>query len=115
MPGLRIPYTEKVYPYVDDSPHSNFDTGKTTYLKWMLTGEFEKKYEPTMGKHEHVLEVPTKQGSTQFLCVDTPGHEKPGFPRDKYYEGADCAIIFCDITAKQTQKDVSMWHEDLHK
>ncbi|KAH9553262.1 hypothetical protein CY35_09G109700 [Sphagnum magellanicum] len=90
-------------------------TGKTTYVKRMLMGEFEKKYEPTMGMHEHMLDVPTKQGRTWFLCVDTPGHEKPGPPRDEYYKGADCGIILCDITAKQTQKDVSMWHDDVHR
>lgn len=90
-------------------------TGKTIYVKRKLMGEFEKKYEPTMGMHKHMLEFPTKQGSTQFLCVDTPGHEKPGTLRDSYYEGADCCIIFYDITAKQTQKDVSMWHEDVHR
>jgi GTPase SAR1 family protein len=58
--------------------------GKSTYVKQMWTGEFEGKYEPTMGKHERMLEIPTKQGSTRFLCIDTAGHEKPGILRDQY-------------------------------
>ncbi|KAJ7956637.1 GTP-binding nuclear protein [Quillaja saponaria] len=62
-------------------------TGKTTFVKRHLTGEFEKKYEPTI--------------------------EKFGGLRDGYYIHGQCAIIMFDVTAWLTYKNVPTWHRDL--
>ncbi|KAH7572357.1 hypothetical protein JRO89_XS04G0243200 [Xanthoceras sorbifolium] len=60
-------------------------TGKTTFVKRHLTGEFEKKYEPTIGVEVHPLDFFTNCGKVRFYCWDTAGQEKFGGLRDGYY------------------------------
>nr|GEW61771.1 zinc finger, CCHC-type [Tanacetum cinerariifolium] len=64
---------------------------KTTFVKRHLTGEFEKKYEPTIGVEVHPLDFFTNHGKIHFYCWDTAGQEKFGGLRDGYY----CTILDC--------------------
>ncbi|KAL3511851.1 hypothetical protein ACH5RR_024568 [Cinchona calisaya] len=88
-------------------------TGKTTFVKRHLTGEFEKKYEPTIGVEVHPLDFTTNCGKIRFYCWDTAGQEKFGGLRDGYYIHGQCAIIMFDVTARLTYKNVPMWHRDI--
>ncbi|XP_024358553.1 GTP-binding nuclear protein Ran1A [Physcomitrium patens] len=88
-------------------------TGKTTFVKRHLTGEFEKRYEPTIGVEVHPLDFFTNCGRIRFYCWDTAGQEKFGGLRDGYYIHGQCAIIMFDVTARLTYKNVPTWHRDL--
>ncbi|PRW60009.1 GTP-binding nuclear Ran [Chlorella sorokiniana] len=88
-------------------------TGKTTFVKRHLTGEFEKKYEPTIGVEVHPLDFTTNRGKIRFYCWDTAGQEKFGGLRDGYYIHGQCAIIMFDVTSRLTYKNVPTWHRDL--
>ncbi|KAK1429600.1 hypothetical protein QVD17_11814 [Tagetes erecta] len=87
--------------------------GKTTFVKRHLTGEFEKKYEPTIGVEVHPLDFFTNCGKIRFYCWDTAGQEKFGGLRDGYYVHGQCAIIMFDVTARLTYKNVPTWYRDL--
>lgn len=52
--------------------------GKTTFVKRHLTGEFEKKYEATVGVNVHPLNFSTNYGDILFSVWDTAGQEKFG-------------------------------------
>ncbi|CAA3010348.1 GTP-binding nuclear Ran-3 [Olea europaea subsp. europaea] len=52
----------------------NGGTGKTTFVKRPLTGEFEKKYEPTIGVEVHPLDF-FRDWEDQVLLL---GHSWPG-------------------------------------
>ncbi|XP_065664308.1 GTP-binding nuclear protein Ran [Hydra vulgaris] len=88
-------------------------TGKTTFVKRHLTGEFEKKYIATLGVEVHPLMFYTNYGPIQFNCWDTAGQEKFGGLRDGYYIQGQCAIIMFDVTSRVTYKNVPNWHRDL--
>mmetsp|Transcript_4011 Transcript_4011/g.5627 ORF Transcript_4011/g.5627 Transcript_4011/m.5627 type:complete len:216 (-) Transcript_4011:6-653(-) len=88
-------------------------TGKTTFVRRHLTGEFERKYEATLGVNVHNLTFFTTRGVVKFSVWDTAGQEKFGGLRDGYYVGAHAAIIFFDVTSRQTYKNVPNWHRDL--
>jgi GTP-binding nuclear protein Ran len=88
-------------------------TGKTTFVKRHLTGEFEKKYAPTIGVEVHPLDFTTNRGVIRFFCWDTAGQEKFGGLRDGYYIHGQCAIIMFDVTSRLTYKNVPTWHRDL--
>ncbi|KAJ4839217.1 GTP-binding nuclear protein Ran2 [Turnera subulata] len=88
-------------------------TGKTTFVKRHLTGEFEKRYEPTIGVEVHPLDFFTNCGKIRFYCWDTAGQEKFGGLRDGYYIHGQCGIIMFDVTARLTYKNVPTWHRDL--
>jgi len=87
--------------------------GKTTLVKRHLTGEFEKKYIPTLGVEVHPLKFNTNCGPITFNVWDTAGQEKFGGLRDGYYIQGNCAIIMFDVTSRITYKNVPNWHRDI--
>merc|ERR1711939_893428 len=88
-------------------------TGKTTFIKRHLTGEFEKRYEPTVGVEVRALDFTTNRGNIRFDCWDTAGQEKFGGLRDGYYIHGQCAIIMFDVTSRLTYKNVPTWYRDV--
>merc|ERR1712054_10550 len=84
--------------------------GKTTLVKRHLTGEFEKKYIPTLGVEVHPLKFTTNCGPLVFNVWDTAGQEKFGGLRDGYYIQGQCAIIMFDVTSRITYKNVPNCH-----
>ena len=50
-------------------------TGKTTFMKRHLTGEFEKTYVATLGVEVHPLLFHTNLGLIKFNVWDTAGRE----------------------------------------
>jgi len=87
--------------------------GKTTFVKRHLSGEFEKKYVPTVGAEVYPLKFFTNCGPIQFNVWDTAGQEKFGGMRDGYYIRGQCGIIMFDVTSRITYKSVPNWHRDL--
>jgi len=87
--------------------------GKTTLVKRHLTGEFEKKYIPTLGVEVHPLRFTTNCGPFSFNVWDTAGQEKFGGLRDGYYIQGQSAIIMFDVTSRITYKNVPNWHRDI--
>jgi len=88
-------------------------TGKTTFVKRHMTGEFEKKYVATLGVEVHPLTFHTNFGPICFNTWDTAGQEKFGGLRDGYYIQGQCGIIMFDVTSRITYKNVPNWHRDL--
>ncbi|EDW59571.1 GTP-binding nuclear protein Ran [Drosophila virilis] len=88
-------------------------TGKTTFVKRHMTGEYQKRYLATMGVEVHPLKFHTSRGPVQFHVWDTAGQEKFGGLREGYYIQAQCAIIFFDVTSRTTYKNVPNWYRDL--
>eukprot|EP01100_Stratorugosa_tubuloviscum_P005351 TRINITY_DN239_c1_g1_i1.p1 TRINITY_DN239_c1_g1~~TRINITY_DN239_c1_g1_i1.p1 ORF type:complete len:214 (+),score=91.54 TRINITY_DN239_c1_g1_i1:166-807(+) len=88
-------------------------TGKTTFVKRHLTGEFERKYIATIGVEVHPLGFHTNFGRICFNVWDTAGQERFGGLRDGYYIQGNCAVIMFDVTSRITYKNVPNWHRDL--
>mmetsp|Transcript_23181 Transcript_23181/g.53322 ORF Transcript_23181/g.53322 Transcript_23181/m.53322 type:complete len:208 (-) Transcript_23181:10-633(-) len=87
--------------------------GKTTLVKRHKTGEFEKKYIPTLGVEVHPLSFHTNCGKICFNVWDTAGQEKFGGLRDGYYIQGDCGIIMFDVTSRISYKNVPNWYRDI--
>jgi len=90
-------------------------TGKTAYVKRHKTGEFERKYIPTIGADVHRITFHTNRGTIHLDVWDTAGQEKLGGLRDGYYIGSHGAIIFFDLTSRPTYKNVPKWHLELER
>eukprot|EP00298_Acanthocystis_sp_HF-20_P029786 c8711_g1_i1.p1 GENE.c8711_g1_i1~~c8711_g1_i1.p1 ORF type:complete len:234 (+),score=67.39 c8711_g1_i1:51-704(+) len=88
-------------------------TGKTTFVKRHLSGEFEKKYIATVGAEVHPLDFYTNYGKFIFDVWDTAGQERMGGLRDAYYINSHAAIIMFDVTSRDTYKSVQDWYKDL--
>ncbi|KAM0682806.1 GTP-binding nuclear protein gsp1/Ran [Mitosporidium daphniae] len=88
-------------------------TGKTTFVKRHISGEFDKVYVATVGVEVHPLVFHTNCGPICFDTWDTAGQEKFGGLRDGYYIQGQCGIIMFDVTSRITYKNVPNWHRDL--
>eukprot|EP00441_Pelagodinium_beii_P023641 CAMPEP_0197661984 /NCGR_PEP_ID=MMETSP1338-20131121/51788_1 /TAXON_ID=43686 ORGANISM="Pelagodinium beii, Strain RCC1491" /NCGR_SAMPLE_ID=MMETSP1338 /ASSEMBLY_ACC=CAM_ASM_000754 /LENGTH=252 /DNA_ID=CAMNT_0043239647 /DNA_START=29 /DNA_END=787 /DNA_ORIENTATION=- len=89
--------------------------GKTAFVKRHLTGEFLKVYKPTEGCEMSKLRVTTTAGDIVFQVWDTAGREQFGGLRDGYFIGADCALVFFDVTKRDSLLSVQTWLQDLRK
>lgn len=85
--------------------------GKTTFIKRHMTGEFEKKYMPTLGVEVHPLDFHTSHGRIVFNIWDTAGQEKFGGLRDGYYIGAHAFILF----ASTVKSNTLAWLKDIRR
>ncbi|KAH1096146.1 hypothetical protein J1N35_013067 [Gossypium stocksii] len=84
-PSLALPNQQTVdYPSFKLVIVGDGGTRKTTFVKRHLTGEFEKKYEPTIGVEVRPSDFFTNCGKIRFYCWDTAGQEKFGGLRDSY-------------------------------
>ena len=66
----------KVVPHFKCVLIGDGGVGKTTFVKRHLSGEFEKKYVPTMGVEVHPLSFHTNCGEIIFDVWDTAGQER---------------------------------------
>eukprot|EP00930_Biecheleria_cincta_P034910 TRINITY_DN24059_c0_g1_i1.p1 TRINITY_DN24059_c0_g1~~TRINITY_DN24059_c0_g1_i1.p1 ORF type:complete len:259 (+),score=56.61 TRINITY_DN24059_c0_g1_i1:90-866(+) len=89
--------------------------GKTTFVKRHLTGEFLKRYEPTQGCEMQKLRVTTSSGLVIFHFWDTAGREEYGGLRDGYYIGANGAIVFFDVSNRESMASVQHWLQAFRK
>jgi GTP-binding nuclear protein Ran len=87
--------------------------GKTTFVRRHKTGEFERKYIPTIGVEVSQLCFETTQGTLIYNIWDTAGQERFGGLREGYYLEADCAIIMFDVSSPATYRNVVTWHRDV--
>lgn len=93
--------------------------GKTTFVKKYRTGEFERKYVPTLGVDVHPLhfkcffsDSSDDEGSFEVVTLniwDTAGQEKYNGLSDCYYLEAKAAMIFYDLQSALTYKLIPKW------
>ena len=88
-------------------------TGKTTFVKRHLTGEFEKKYIATIGVEVHPLTFHTNRGKICFNVWDTAGQERFRSLIPSYIRDSSVAVIVYDVTNKQSFANVNKWADDV--
>ena len=72
-------------------------TGKTTFVKRHLTGEFEKKYIATLGVEVHPCPFFTNHGQINFNLWDSAGQERYLAIPTAHYRRAVGAFVVYDI------------------
>ncbi len=82
--------------------------GKTTYVKYLRTKEYEEKHVCTLGVEVHPFTLHTTKGPIRFNMWDTAGVSYLGGLREGYYLGGDGALVFCDHR-NATRTKVSEW------
>ncbi|XP_063900868.1 uncharacterized protein LOC135120493 [Zophobas morio] len=87
--------------------------GKTTFCKRHLTGEFETRYNATIGAEIHFLLFQTNLGPVQFEVWDTAGQDKFSAVREGYFAGGECCIVMFDLTNRSTYNHSALWHQEV--
>ena len=88
------------------------NTGKTSFTRRHLTGEWATEYVATSNIEVHPLIFHTTRGPVKFDIWDI-GRKELGGLGEVYYIQSDCAIIMFDMTAPATHKNVPRWCEGL--
>lgn len=86
----------------------NGGCGKTTYLNMLRTGNFERKYIPTMGVEVHPIRVDGVDDLT-FNCWDCAGQERFGGLQEEYYKGAHTILVCFTQSSKLEVKSIPGW------
>ena len=89
--------------------------GKTTLMKRLITGEFEKKYVATIGVEVRPYIFYTTVGPVCFNVWDTAGQEMFSGLGDGYYVAADCAICMGDVTRPITKRSAVAYSQNVRK
>jgi GTP-binding nuclear protein Ran len=83
--------------------------GKTSWIKRIRTGEFDGKYQATMGVEVNPVTFTTTEGKVTFNCWDCAGQEKLSGLNSGYYIGAQAIILFFDVTRRDTFANLAHW------
>jgi GTP-binding nuclear protein Ran len=90
----------------------NGGVGKTTFLRSLLTNEFERKYVATLGVEVHPVTFNTNYGKITINMWDTAGQERFGGLRDGYYILGVGALVFHTPDMEHT---CERWEEDFSR
>jgi GTP-binding nuclear protein Ran len=93
----------------------NGGVGKTTWIHRHLTGEFQTRYNATIGVDIHPLSFHTNYGVVTFDCWDTAGQERHGGLATGYYMQARGAVLMFDVTQKASYRRIGDWHSALSR
>ena len=87
--------------------------GKSAFVKRALTGNFEKRYIPTLGVDVTPLRVPSRL--TYLNIWDCAGQEKFGGLRDGYYISTEVAIVAFDLTSPLSLNNAGSWAKSVRR
>lgn len=82
--------------------------GKSTYVKMLLTNNFEKKFVPTIGCNVQSITFNTNYGVLVLHLWDVAGQEK--CKKGTYCTGADGILLMADIRSKISRKNLKWWY-----
>ena len=93
--------------------------GKTSLIRKYVLDKFDDKYLPTIGtkvsRKEIVLTFPREQITVDLTLIiwDIVGQKAYQKLRHMYYQGANGALVTCDITRSETLESIQDWTESL--
>ena len=77
------------------------NSGKSTYVKRLITGRFEKVYSPILGVE--VFQIGNN------VIWDTAGQDRYGVLRDAYFIQTGTAILFIDCSLRVEESTFDKW------
>lgn len=83
-------------------------SGKTTFLRKYMTGEFTRDYRPTLSSIMHQLPIYTNKGIVTLDVWDTPGQDLISGLRSSYVN-ADAFVVFFDTASNLSYKHAINW------
>lgn len=84
-------------------------SGKTAFANQLERGKFTYTYTATSGVEFHRFSVETATGPLFIRLCDTAGLEKNKGFCASYYSQADAALVFLDLTSRESFKAVPKW------
>ena len=94
--------------------------GKTSLIRKYVMDYFDDEYVATVGtkitKKEIKIKEPGKESTYMTIMIwDIVGQKECRDLHRMYYQGADGALIVCDLTRKKTFQSIREWADSLRK
>ena len=89
----------------------DYSTGKTSILKRIITGEFDKTYEPTIGVDYNSKIIYYKDAGFKINIWDSAGQEKYKSLAKSYVKNANIIFIVYDVNKESSFTNVKMWYD----
>ena len=90
--------------------------GKTSLVKSYIEPEhFEERYLPTIGVAISKKELEVDGKKITLMLWDIAGQPQFYLLHKVYYNGANAAVLACDLTRAHTLMNLKKWHKELSK
>ncbi len=95
--------------------------GKTSLIRKYVLDKFDDKYLPTIGtkvsRKEIVIPFQKEEVVVDLTMIiwDIVGQKAYQKLRKMYYQGANAALVVCDVTRKDSLESMKEWTESLFK
>ena len=89
--------------------------GKTCILGRLTSGQFRASSPATVGAAFQNHVITTNKGAVSMQIWDTAGQEKYRSLAPMYYRSAQVAILFFDLTNRQSFLDLDQWANELEE
>lgn len=93
--------------------------GKTSLIRRYVYDTFDDKYLSTIGAKitKKVMKIEGKNEDTELTLMiwDIEGQKGIGKVHSTYYNGADAAIVVCNVTLKETLENIRNWVKAVFK
>jgi len=95
----------------------DLSTGKTSFVKRSVHGIFSTTYRATIGVDFALKALNWNNNTLQIRLQmwDIAGHERFGNMTRIYYQYANGAFVFCDVTRLETFAPILLWKKAIDK
>jgi len=91
------------------------NVGKTTFVKRLISGNFEEKYGSTVDVDVRGIKFNTTEGETTLELWDCSGRPELGAFRSGYYREAKGAILMFDVQNPYSYRNIKDWYLRVRK
>lgn len=86
--------------------------GKSSFVERIQTGNFDRKYEPTMGVEAYPIPLTTNKGNIVLNMWDVAGQERFSNNRAKYYTEARVVVLMFDVGSRISYRNIEQWYRE---
>ena len=84
--------------------------GKTKFISRFAPNDLKKVFHKRLGVTTYTFTAQTSLGVIEYTFWDTQGQERLGILRDAYFNEANAAILFFDLTNRDSYIHIVRWH-----
>ncbi len=89
--------------------------GKTSILNRFVHQTFSERYELTIGVNFLTKEIELKNQTVKLAIWDIGGQKRFKFMRNRFFEGANGALLVFDLSRAQTFTEIKQWLSSLYQ
>ncbi|NDJ54892.1 MAG: GTP-binding protein [Chloroflexi bacterium] len=106
--------TQQRYPTYKVLLAGNGSVGKSSLLNRIMTGEFERARNLTVGVDLYTQVVDLNGRAVKLSIWDIAGQQRFAFFRRSFYRGARAAALVFDVSDADTLHSLTLWRDEVY-